>query len=398
MLELASKKGWSRVAFGDVVRLSRERTRDPESDGLERYVGLEHIDPGALSIRRWGNIADGTTFTNVFRAGQVLFGKRRAYQRKVAVADFDGVCSGDIYVLESKNERLLPDLLPHICQTDSFFEHAVATSAGSLSPRTNWESLARYEFALPRLEEQRRLTSVLAGTERATESLRDLRSRVEGLRDPLSTRLLWGDHAPAGRSGSRETTDFSSGQKIRRLGDVVTFQGGSQPPRSTFVFKPSEGYVRLLQIRDYKSEDYCTFIPRSSARRFCRADDIMIGRYGPPLFQILRGLEGAYNVALIKAVPDEDVLMKEYLYHFLRERRLHDLIDHLSARSAGQAGVEMSVLVNYPIPVPQLSVQKEIAATLGEIDAQITAIDTRVATMQRLRNSLVSAVLGREAS
>jgi type I restriction enzyme S subunit len=124
----------------------------------------------------------------------------------------------------------------------------------------------------------------------------------------------------------------------------------------------------------------------------------MIGRYGPPLFQILRGLEGAYNVALIKAVPDEDVLMKEYLYHFLRERRLHDLIDHLSARSAGQAGVEMSVLVNYPIPVPQLSVQKEIAATLGEIDAQITAIDTRVATMQRLRNSLVSAVLGREAS
>lgn len=79
------------------------------------------------------HIADGVTFTNVFKPGQVLFGKRRAYQRKVAVADFSGVCSGDIYVLEPKGDALLPELLPFICQTDAFFDHAVGTSAGSLS-------------------------------------------------------------------------------------------------------------------------------------------------------------------------------------------------------------------------------------------------------------------------
>ena len=133
----------------DTCRVWRRRATQLESgpairksDGFERYVGLEHLDPGDLKIRRWGNVSDGTTFTNVFRAGQVLFGKRRAYQRKVAVADFDGVCSGDIYVFEPKNEHLLPELLPFICQTDGFFEHAVGTSAGSLSPRTNWDSLA----------------------------------------------------------------------------------------------------------------------------------------------------------------------------------------------------------------------------------------------------------------
>ena len=158
----AMKPGWTRVAFGDVVRLSTERASDPEAAGFTRYVGLEHVDPGDLTIRRWGNVAEGTTFTNVFRPGQVLFGKRRAYLRKVAVADFSGVCSGDIYVLESKNDRhLLPDLLPFICQTDAFFEHAVGTSAGSLSPRTNWQSLADYEFALPSLAEQRRIASLL---------------------------------------------------------------------------------------------------------------------------------------------------------------------------------------------------------------------------------------------
>jgi len=174
MPESVPNKGWTRVAFGDVVRLSRERSCDPEGDGFERYVGLDHIEPSDLKIRRWGDIADGTTFTSVFRSGQVLFGKRRAYQRKVAVADFDGVCSGDIYVLEPLNAHLLPELLPFICQTDGFFQHAVGTSAGSLSPRTNWDSLATYEFALPPLEEQRRIADALEAVHAVTETLAGL--------------------------------------------------------------------------------------------------------------------------------------------------------------------------------------------------------------------------------
>lgn len=146
------KHGWRQVKFGDVVQLSKARSQDPLAAGIERYVGLEHLEPGDLRIRSWGNVAEGVTFTNVFKPGQVLFGKRRAYQRKVAVANFSGVCSGDIYVLETKDSTvLLPELLPFICQTDAFFDHAVGTSAGSLSPRTNWTSLADFEFVLPSL-------------------------------------------------------------------------------------------------------------------------------------------------------------------------------------------------------------------------------------------------------
>lgn len=69
------KSGWRRVKFGDVVRLSKARSQNPLADGLERYVGLEHLEPGDLRIRSWGNVADGTTFTNRFEPGQVLFGK-----------------------------------------------------------------------------------------------------------------------------------------------------------------------------------------------------------------------------------------------------------------------------------------------------------------------------------
>src|SRR5436309_3508022 len=110
MPEVALRDGWTRVAFGDVVRLSGERSRNPGEEGFKRYVGLDHLDPGDLKIRRWGEIADGTTFTCVFRPGHVLFGKRRAYQHKVAVADFSGLCSGDIYVFETKGPHLLPGL------------------------------------------------------------------------------------------------------------------------------------------------------------------------------------------------------------------------------------------------------------------------------------------------
>jgi len=159
-------KNGRRLKFGEVVRLSKARCADPLAEGIERYVGLEHLEPGDLRIRSWGNMAEGVTFTSVFKPGQVLFGKRRAYQRKVAMADFSGVCSGDIYVLESQDaDALLPELLPFICQTDAFFEHAVGTSAGSLSPRTNWTSLADFEFVMPSMGEQQRIVAMLRALE-----------------------------------------------------------------------------------------------------------------------------------------------------------------------------------------------------------------------------------------
>ena len=110
---------------------------------------MEHMDPGELGIERWGDVADGTTFTRVVTPGQTLFGKRRAYQRKVAYAEFDAICSGDIYTFEAIDGELVPELLPFLVQSERFFDHALGTSAGSLSPRTNWRDLANFEFDLP---------------------------------------------------------------------------------------------------------------------------------------------------------------------------------------------------------------------------------------------------------
>ncbi len=156
--------GWARVKFGDVVRNVNDNSRDLAADRLDRVVGLDHLDPGSLRLDRWDNredLPDGTTFTRRFKPGQVLFGKRRAYQRKVAVPDFEGVCSGDILVFEPADERMLAEYLPHVVQSDGFFDLALGTSAGSLSPRTKWAELAKYEFALPPIAEQKEIADIL---------------------------------------------------------------------------------------------------------------------------------------------------------------------------------------------------------------------------------------------
>lgn len=160
------KSAWKRVAFGDVVRNINDNVRNPEDAGIDRIIAMEHLDPGELRVARWGSVDDGTTFSRRVRPGQTLFGKRRAYQRKVAYADFTAICSGDILTFETDNSQFLPELLPFLVQSNGFFDHALGTSAGSLSPRTNWRDLANFEFDLPPLDEQQRIADLLWAIER----------------------------------------------------------------------------------------------------------------------------------------------------------------------------------------------------------------------------------------
>lgn len=156
------KSGWTMVGFGDVVKNANLTERDPEVAGIERIVGLEHLDPENLHVRRWNGLENGTSFNRKFVSEQTLFGKRRAYQRKVAFAEFEGICSGDILTFEPKDpDVLLPELLPFICQTDAFFDYALGTSAGSLPPRTSYKALQDFEFPLPPIQEQKRIAEIL---------------------------------------------------------------------------------------------------------------------------------------------------------------------------------------------------------------------------------------------
>ena len=148
----------SKVRLGDVAVEHKETCKN-NKNGYP-IVGLEHLTPEEITLSNWDEGSDNT-FSKVFRKGNVLFGRRRAYLKKAAVAPFDGICSGDITVIEALPDKILPELLPFIIQNDALFDYAVGKSAGSLSPRVKWEHLQNYEFELPELSKQKEFADIL---------------------------------------------------------------------------------------------------------------------------------------------------------------------------------------------------------------------------------------------
>ena len=136
------------VTFGEVARQVKTKVTPADTD-LDRYVGLEHLDSDSLQIRRWGVPVDVIGEKIVVRKGDIIFGKRRAYQRKVAIADFDCICSAHAMVLQPKEDIIIKEIFPFFLQSDQFMNRAVQISVGGLSPTINWKDLAGQEFPLP---------------------------------------------------------------------------------------------------------------------------------------------------------------------------------------------------------------------------------------------------------
>lgn len=180
--------------------------------------------------------------------------------------------------------------------------------------------------------------------------------------------------------------------EVVELGDVSKYAGGSQPYLWYFSNRCLDGYIRLIQIRDYKTDKYAVYIPNNLARKTCNENDIMIGRYGPPIFQILRGLNGAYNVALIKAIPNEKI-DQSYFYYTLKREDLFQLIELLSRRSSGQTGVDLVGLKAFKIGLPTKSEQFNIATALSNIDNLIATLDKKITKKQQIKQGAMQQLL-----
>lgn len=168
----------SKVLLGDVAQEHKETCKGSK-DGYP-IVGLEHLIPEEITLTTWDEGRENT-FTKMFRKGNVLFGRRRAYLKKAAVAPFDGICSGDITVIEADPDKILPELLPFIIQNDDLFDFAVGKSAGSLSPRVKWENLKNYEFELPDMDKQKELAELLWAIDDTKKSYQELIAATDEL-------------------------------------------------------------------------------------------------------------------------------------------------------------------------------------------------------------------------
>lgn len=207
MLEVTPKVKWKIVRFDQMAEMANDRIDNPSEANVDRYVGLEHLDSDSLRIRRWGSPSDVEATKLLFRNGDIIFGRRRAYQRKLAVADFDGICSAHAMVLRARPEVALPEFLPFFMQSHLFMERAKEISVGSLSPTINWKTLAKQKFALPPPEEQRRISELLQQIERTTESLQRLEDQIHLTYSSLLDRVFSNAKEPAPELGKTKAAD-----------------------------------------------------------------------------------------------------------------------------------------------------------------------------------------------
>ena len=226
----------SRVHLGDVAIEHKETCKEDKS--MYPIVGLEHLTPEQITLQNW-DLNTENTFTKVFRKGNILFGRRRAYLKKAAVAPFDGICSGDITVIEAKEDKIIPELLPFVIQNDDLFDFAVGKSAGSLSPRVKWTHLQNYEFELPDKQKQHELAKVLWAIEDTRKSYQQLIKRTDELVKSQFIELF----------GAPFTEDCIPNGKFRDITlEMIKGPFGSDMKKSLLVEKGNDTYKVYLQI------------------------------------------------------------------------------------------------------------------------------------------------------
>jgi type I restriction enzyme S subunit len=293
--------------------------------------------------------------TNVIPSGSVVIATRVGLG-KVCTLEADTAINQDLRGIVPKNpEEISTRYL--FWWFRSITNTIIDAGTGATVQGVKNSFVSSLRLPLPPLPEQQRIVRILdeafEGIATATANAeRNLANAREMFVSALDRRFL---SAPAH-------------WQHRPLGTVCAFSGGSQPPKSEFSKIPKPGYVRLIQIRDYKSDKHIIYVDQNDVSKFCEENDVMIGRYGPPLFQILRGLKGAYNVALMKTVPNEEFLSKAYLYYFLRNSKIMNHVIMHSDRAAGQTGIKREVLEGYEICFPELEEQDEIVHEFGELE------------------------------
>lgn len=222
LIENNKKQEWKPVKLGDVVKSVQINEYEPEKAGLTRYVAGEHIESENLFVTKYGEIRKakeviGSAFIRRFSKGQILYGTRRAYLRKSAIATFDGICANTTLTLEVNDEGLIPDLLPFLLQSDKFVNYAIKCSVGSTNPYVRWRDLADFKFLLPPIEIQQKASNILWSVENALGNSENLLQKTIQLQKISLNQLF---------TNGTSKIKF----KQRTLGSVITLQRGHDLP------------------------------------------------------------------------------------------------------------------------------------------------------------------------
>lgn len=377
----------AKVCLGDVANERKENCKTNEYD--DHIVGLEHLIPQEVILTQWAENME-TTFTKVFHKGDILFGRRRAYLKKAAVAPFDGICSGDITVIEAKPNKIVSELLPFIIQNDNFFDYAVEKSAGSLSPRVKWSHLQNYEFELPDLDKQRELAELLWAAEETKQAYKKLLQTQSQLLKSQFIELFG---------------DLSTNTSINKvkISDVFELQMGKTPSRNNVKYWDNPKY-RWISIADFNyfndytadTKEYISEVAKNETGIKIVPKDTVIMTFKLTIGKTAITSENIYtNEAIMAFINKHKYEVKPY---FIKE--LLNYIDWSSVTKQAVKGCTLNknTIGNVMIPVPSIDKQNEYIEYAKNLKTITKKVQLSLTNLDKLTKTLVNQNITKEVS
>lgn len=368
----------AKVKFGNIVRdvkINVDRNNNP----YEHYIAGDHMDSEDLTIHRFGNFATddvGPAFTRIFKPGQILYGSRRTYLKKVAVANFEGICANTTFVLESKDESVFETrLLPFVMLSDAFTKWSVSHSKGSTNPYVLFSDLASYEFDLPSLPEQKILADKLWAAYRLKESYKKLLAA---------------------------TDEMVKSQFIEMFGNPVTNPKGWKTSKIKDVAPESpskesvEGKVWLLNLDMIESNTgkviekvYEDSENALSVQPFDEGN-VLFSKLRPYLNKVVIPDElGLATTELVPLRPKDDVLNKVFLSHLLRGDQFVNFANEISGGTK-MPRMPLSELRKFECILPPMDEQNKFVAIAEQADKSKFELRKSIEAIDAVIKSLIN--------
>jgi restriction endonuclease S subunit len=383
--------GCRMVKFEDIAESVAVRVSPSKTDS-DVYVGLEHLDPKTIHLRTWGHPSDVEGDKLKFKKGDVIFGRRRAYQRKLAVAEFDGICSAHAMVVRAKPKMILPEFLPFFLLSDMFMERAIEISVGSLSPTINWKTLKEQEFLLPPVEKQKRLAEILWAADDSAEKCLSTYHCLTKFAHAFAV------HNFLLHEARKKHPDIPAGWSIGTLDKLAIVdpkmpKGIEDDLEVSFIPMESvqeSGEIAGTDIRKYKEvkKGYTYFAEKDIL--FAKITPCMENNKGA----IANGLKnnigmGSTEFFVFRTKKEED---RNFIYYLTMSKTYRKAAERWMQGSAGQRRVPRDFFTKRPIVIPSEAARKHIGETLSAIDQRIQETEKHYRTLNLMKMQLLNSI------
>lgn len=386
---------WIKVKFEDIARNITKRIDNPAESGLEYYIGLEHLDTDQIRIKRFGSTDDVKATKFLCKKGDIIFGKRNAYLRKVAVTDRDAVVSAHSMIIRPKEDLIIPEFLPCFMQSSVFWKTAHAISEGSMSPTIKWKTLAKQEFWIPSIIEQKKIVEILGAIEGNIEKSENLIKINEKLKEGLLNKLLTKGigHTKFKQTEFGEIPEEWNIYKIEEIAEA--FAGGTPSRINKNYYGNDISWVKSGEVAQgliYDTDEKITEEGlKNSSAKLVPVNTVLIAMYGATAGKVgILKIEAATNQAVLALLPKKNSFDYRFMYYLL-SAKTEELIK--STQGSGQPNLSKKIILDLFVMLPPIEEQLRIVNLVSSFDFNSATFKKNITFLSKIKKKFVGELM-----